>query len=141
MLPFENTAEDESATKIIADEFAGLLSPGDVVLLTGNLGSGKTFFVKSICNKFGIDTAASPSFSIVNEYVGEYEVNHFDFYRIKKVEELYDIGFEEYINDESKINLIEWADMFPDILPSSNYSVYIEQIDHEKRKIKIEKNG
>lgn len=141
VLPFENIAENENATKNIAVEFAGLLSPGDVVLLIGNLGSGKTFFVKSICNEFGIDSAASPSFAIVNEYAGKHEINHFDFYRIKKIEELYDIGFEEYINDESKINLIEWADLFPDILPSSNYSIYIEQINQNKRKIKIEKNG
>lgn len=138
--PFEIVAKNEDETSSVAHKFADELKQGDVVLLIGNLGSGKTFFTKSICHAFRIDSASSPSFAIVNEYSGEADINHFDFYRIKKVEELYDVGFDEYINDESKINIIEWADLFPEILPSKNFEVRIEDLTNTKRKIAIFKN-
>lgn len=138
--PFEIIVGSEAETKSVAHEFSAELKVGDIILLKGNLGSGKTFFVKSICNVFDITAASSPSFAIVNEYSGKININHFDFYRIKKVEELYDLGFDEYINDESKINIIEWADLFHEILPSKNYEVKIEDLTNSKRKITIIKN-
>lgn len=138
--PFEIVVENENETTNIADQFAEELKAGDVILMIGNLGSGKTFFTKAICNTFNINSASSPSFAIVNEYSGKIDINHFDFYRIKKVEELFDVGFDEYINDESKINIIEWADLFPEILPSKNYEVKIEDLTNTKRRITIIKN-
>ncbi len=107
--------------------------------LTGNLGSGKTFFVISFCNKLGIHNVSSPSFSIVNIYQGDKQVYHFDFYRIKKIEELYDIGFEEYLNDNNAVTFIEWAEMFQKLMPKRYYQVKIELISDSERIISINK--
>jgi tRNA threonylcarbamoyladenosine biosynthesis protein TsaE len=115
------------------------LKAGDVIALTGNLGSGKTYFVKKIVENFGVVNSSSPSFAIVNEYIGELKIYHFDFFRIKKISELYDIGFEEYFNDDSII-FIEWAEMFPDIIPDDCFKINIEILNNDERKFIIEKN-
>lgn len=138
--PFTQTVEDEQSTKKIAAEFAALLNGGDVVVLNGDLGTGKTFFVKEVCKLLGADEANSPSFAIVNEYEGKRKIYHFDFYRIKKLEELYDIGFEDYLNDRSAIVFIEWGDMFDEILPDNKYIVALKHMGDTKREITIEKN-
>ena len=130
----------EQKTKEIADEFSKILRAGDVIALIGDLGSGKTFFVKAVCSNLNIEDVSSPSFAIVNEYNGNYKVNHFDFYRIKKIEELYDIGFTEYLNDEEAITFIEWADMFSELLPRKYYRIQIELKDNSERIITIEKH-
>lgn len=124
----------------IAKDFSSELKPGDIVALIGNLGTGKTIFVKGICAGLNAEqNPLSPTFSIINEYNGKYKIYHFDFYRIKDIEELYDIGYEDYFNDES-ICLIEWADMFPEILPKDTIEVKIEfgEIENQ-RKISIKK--
>ncbi len=109
-----------------AKQFSQSLKAGDIVALIGNLGSGKTIFVKGICNGLNAgQNPLSPTFSIINEYIGKYTIYHIDFYRIKDKEELYDIGYEDYFNDES-ICLIEWADMFIEILPEDHIEVKIE---------------
>ncbi|MEJ5304363.1 MAG: tRNA (adenosine(37)-N6)-threonylcarbamoyltransferase complex ATPase subunit type 1 TsaE [Ignavibacteria bacterium] len=124
----------------IAKDFSSELKPGDIVALIGNLGTGKTIFVKGICAGLNAEqNPLSPTFSIINEYNGKYKIYHFDFYRIKNIEELYDIGYEDYFNDES-ICLIEWADMFPEILPKDTIEVKIELGEIEnQRKISIKK--
>lgn len=137
--PFHIIAESESQTGELAREFAKLLVAGDVILLNGDLGSGKTFFVKSVCKEFGLTNVSSPSFAIVNEYHNKMKITHFDFYRIKKVGELYDIGFDDYLNAEG-IMFIEWADMFPEILPSRNYKIEFKFVDNTTREITITKN-
>jgi len=123
----------------IAKNFSGELKPGDIVALIGNLGTGKTIFVKGICAGLNAEqTPLSPTFSIINEYNGKYKIYHFDFYRIKDISELYDIGYEDYFNDES-ICLIEWADMFPEILPDDRIEIKIEFGETEtQRKITID---
>jgi tRNA threonylcarbamoyladenosine biosynthesis protein TsaE len=94
-------------------EFAERLIPGDVIGLAGELGSGKTQFVKGICSYFNIqDIVNSPTFIIVNNYEGKYKgreitINHFDLYRLKTTEELKNIGFENFLESNS-LNLIEW---------------------------------
>ncbi|KAF0153504.1 MAG: ATPase [Ignavibacteria bacterium] len=139
-LPSIKIVLSENDTAEFAAEFAALLKIGDVVCLNGNLGSGKTFFVKNICKEFAVDTAASPSFAIVNEYSGKLKVIHIDFYRLKKVEELYDIGFDEYLSLSDSIVFIEWADLFEDVLPKKYYSVEITQINETSRQIIIKKH-
>lgn len=123
----------------IAKEFSSLLKAGDVVALIGNLGTGKTIFVKGICVGLNAsENPLSPTFSIINEYKGKFLIYHFDFYRIKDIEELYDIGYEDYFNDES-ICLIEWADLFEDVLPENHIRVIIDFSEKEnQRKITIE---
>jgi tRNA threonylcarbamoyladenosine biosynthesis protein TsaE len=142
-LPCEKIVKSEVETCAVAAEFVDLLAPGSIVALKGNLGAGKTFFVNCICNHLGIDRTSSPSFSLVNIYEGKHRVYHFDFYRIKKLEELYDIGFEDYLNDGNAIVFIEWADLWSEILPE-NYLVveldYIAEKENGKRIIKIYKN-
>jgi len=137
--PFVGDVKSETETEKIAQEFARLLKPGDVIGLTGELGSGKTFFVKAACKTFGIMNVSSPSFAIVNFYNGIEKINHFDFYRIKKIEELYDIGFDEYI-DEHSITFIEWAEMFPELMPAKYYQIKIVFSNNDNRKITISKN-
>lgn len=136
-IPFEQIVRNEKETQILANSFTENLVPGDLVLLIGELGSGKTFFVKSICRYLGIENVSSPSFTIVNEYSGDKKVYHFDFYRIKKVNELYDIGFENYMDEPDAFKFIEWADLWQDIIPRHFYMVNISLIDENKRKITI----
>ena len=97
IFPFYKNVDSEEETADVAKIFSRLLQPGDIVLLNGDLGAGKTYFVKSVCSQFGITSVSSPTFSIVNEYHNGRRITHFDFYRIKKVEELYDIGIEDYL--------------------------------------------
>ncbi len=139
--PFEKIITSEKETEQIARQFANALSPGDVVLLEGNLGAGKTFFVKALLKNFGVENANSPTFAIVNEYSnGELKFYHFDFYRINKEYELYDIGIEDYISDENAITFIEWADLFPNAVPKADYKIKIELYRDGTRKFLIEKS-
>ncbi|MFH2032627.1 MAG: tRNA (adenosine(37)-N6)-threonylcarbamoyltransferase complex ATPase subunit type 1 TsaE [Bacteroidota bacterium] len=121
-----------------ASEFANVIKKGSVITLTGNLGAGKTYFVKALCKKYNILNVSSPSFAIVNTYSGKEIVHHFDFYRIISVNELYDIGFEEYISDEEAIVFIEWAELFEEIIPKKRFQINIDFINDYKRKINIE---
>lgn len=136
--PFKIVVESEAETNKIAIELSKYLKGTDIVALTGDLGTGKTFFVKAILKEFGIEDVTSPTFSIVNSYSAKVKINHFDFYRIKKLVELYDIGFEEYLCDSSAITFIEWAEMFEEILPKNIYRINIIYLDDSKRKITIE---
>ncbi len=138
-LPFLTIVNSEEDTTQFASRFAQILTAGDIVAFTGDLGTGKTFIVKTIAKHFGIESVTSPTFSIVNTYSGDFEINHFDFYRIKKIEELYDIGFDEYLSNNSTITFIEWAEMFDEILPPNIYRVTITHLDELRREIKVEK--
>ena len=137
--PFHAIIKSEEETILTAKNFAKKIEIGDVVLLNGDLGSGKTFFVKSICKGFCIENVSSPSFAIINEYHNKIKIVHFDFYRIKKVEELYDIGFHEYLSGEN-IVFIEWSNMFPDILPKCNYQIDLKFVNNTSREISIVKH-
>lgn len=127
-------------TFIIARNFSNELQEGDIVALIGNLGSGKTIFVKGICEGLNAtQNPLSPTFSIINEYTGKFKIYHFDFYRIKDIEELYDIGYEDYFNDQS-ICLIEWADLFESVLPAEHIKILFEFGETEnQRKIIIDR--
>jgi tRNA threonylcarbamoyladenosine biosynthesis protein TsaE len=138
--PFHAIIRSEEETILTAKNFAGELKSNDVVFLNGDLGSGKTSFVKHICKEFGIENVSSPSFAIVNEYHNKKNFVHFDFYRIKKVEELYDIGFHEYFNREN-IVFIEWSNMFPNILPKQNYQIDLKFVNNMSREISIVKHA
>ena len=118
----------------LGKEFSVALQRSDVVALYGELGSGKTQFAKGVCFGLGIaHHVTSPSFTIVNEYMeGKIPVYHFDFYRIRSLDELNDIGFEEYIFG-SGVCLLEWADIVEEKLPARRYDVTLvlgENHDH-----------
>ncbi|MDD7771034.1 tRNA (adenosine(37)-N6)-threonylcarbamoyltransferase complex ATPase subunit type 1 TsaE [Suipraeoptans intestinalis] len=106
--------------------------PGQVFTLTGDLGTGKTVFTKGMAEGLGItETVSSPTFTIVQVYEeGRLPFYHFDVYRIGDVEEMDEIGFEEYIYGEG-VSLIEWADLIREILPAHYTEIRIEK-DLEK---------
>jgi len=117
--------KSEEETKKLAREYASGLSRGDIVVLNGNLGTGKTFFIREAAGYFDVTAVSSPTFALVNEYEGNIRIYHFDFYRINRIEELYDIGFEDYLNDDDAVIFIEWGNLFPDILPEKRNEIYI----------------
>ncbi|MCO6474463.1 MAG: tRNA (adenosine(37)-N6)-threonylcarbamoyltransferase complex ATPase subunit type 1 TsaE [Melioribacteraceae bacterium] len=134
---FEIFSNCEAETKEAAAKLSEEIEEGDIFALTGDLGAGKTTFIKAVVKSIGIDDSNSPSFALVNVYRGRKKIYHFDFYRINKVEELYDIGFDEYISDESSVKFIEWAELFPEILPGQYYQIKFEYVNNSKRKITL----
>ncbi len=130
---YSRKSNSEADTKDIAIEFSKLLNDGMVILLNGDLGAGKTFFVKRILEQFDIQNVNSPTFSIVNEYAGKKKFYHFDFYRINNPVELIDIGIEDYFNDEDAISFVEWADLFPAVLPVKKIEIKISVLDDQSR--------
>lgn len=105
-----------------------LLQKGDIVCITGDLGTGKTILTKGIAKAIGIgEHITSPTFTIVNEYEeGTIPFYHFDVYRISDPEEMYEIGFEEYLYGDGLV-VIEWADLIDDILPRENIWITIKK--------------
>lgn len=137
--PFVQNIISEEETSILAKQFSAILQKGDCVSLIGNLGSGKTFFTKALCKEFLIDDANSPTFALLNLYVGKEKFFHFDFYRVKSEQELLDIGLYDYLNDEEAISIIEWADLFPKVLPKDRYEISIQINSDFSRTFRIEK--
>ena len=119
--------------------------PGDVYCLTGDLGVGKTVFTQGFAAGLGVEeSVSSPTFTIIQEYEGEkMPFYHFDVYRIGDVEEMDEIGFDDYIYGEG-VCLIEWADLIREILPEDFVGIFIEE-DMEKgfdyRRITLERGG
>ena len=138
------TSYSPDETEKIAYEFSSRLKPGDVVCMYGELGAGKTAFVRGIARGLGIeDHITSPTFTIVNEYFGKMPLYHFDVYRIADADEMYEIGYEEYI-DGNGVSVIEWPQLITDILPQSYYSVKIDrnyEAGENSRIITIERAG
>ncbi len=134
IFPSEILAKDEAETQKLAIDFIKKLNSGDRVVLNGEVGAGKTFFIKSALKHIGIDNVNSPSFAIVNEYDGDKRFYHFDFYRLKDISELYDIGWLDYINDDESIIFIEWGNLIPEALPSERIEILIEINNGTNRK-------
>ena len=110
-------SKSEQDTILFAEEFAKKLNKGDIIVLSGDLGSGKTKFVQGIIKHFGLeDEISSPTFTIVNEYTtNTVNIYHFDVYRLESVDEFYAIGGDEYF--EKGICIIEWGELIEDALP------------------------
>ena len=128
-------------TQSLAAEFADNLAPGDVVALVGELGSGKTVFARGVIAALtGTDAVfqGSPTFALVQEYdAGAFPLYHFDFYRIERAAELHAIGWEDYLANQGVI-MVEWADRFPELLPSDARWVEFEVQDADTRIITME---
>ena len=110
-------SHSENETKLIGKKFAEKLKKGDVIVLTGELGSGKTKFTEGVLEYFGLENdISSPTFNIVNEYISKnINIYHFDVYRLEDEDEFYAIGGEEYF--DKGICLIEWGEMIESVLP------------------------
>lgn len=112
----------------VSDYLISLRDEADVIAFYGSMGAGKTTLIKNLCHRMGVtDEVNSPTFAIVNEYVteGGKSVYHFDFYRIKKLEEAYDIGYENYFYS-GNLCLIEWPEMIEPLLPEKYIRVEIQ---------------
>ena len=112
----------------VSDYLITLREEADVIAFYGSMGAGKTTLIKNLCHRMGVtDEVNSPTFAIVNEYVTEEgeSVYHFDFYRIKKLEEAYDIGYENYFYS-GNLCLIEWPEMIEPLLPEKYIRVEIQ---------------
>lgn len=114
-------------TENIAKAFAKKLCAGDVVTLDGDLGAGKTAFTQGLAAGLCVDDyVSSPTFTIVNCYNGRLPVYHFDVYRIEDCDEMYDVGFDEYVGTDG-VAVIEWAEKIADILPVPRYEIKIKK--------------
>ena len=110
-----------------AREFVSQMGDARVFAFYGKMGAGKTTFIKAVCKELGVtDTITSPTFAIVNEYSSPTPIYHFDFYRIKKLEEVYDMGYEDYFYSGA-LCLIEWPELIEELLPEDAVRVTIEE--------------
>ncbi len=133
-------AKNEQDTIDFAEKFAKKLKVGDIIVLSGELGSGKTKFVQGVLKHFGLeDEISSPTFTIVNEYnAGEINIYHFDVYRLEDSDEFYAMGGDELFS--TGICLIEWGEMIEDILPKPYTKITFSKNDDDVnyRELKIE---
>ena len=123
----------------VADEVIEALDGRTVVLLRGGMGAGKTTFVSRIAARLGAeDTVTSPTFALVNQYEGtECRIYHFDFYRIDRIEEVFDLGYEEYFYS-GDLCLVEWPEKIEPLIPDDAMVVRITAGDDEHRIFEIE---
>ncbi|MDR2950494.1 MAG: tRNA (adenosine(37)-N6)-threonylcarbamoyltransferase complex ATPase subunit type 1 TsaE [Prevotella sp.] len=132
----------ESLDKIheAAIEFIKVMGDNTVFAFHGEMGAGKTTFIKAICEKLGVsDTINSPTFAIINEYrsdSGEL-IYHFDFYRINKIEEAFDFGYEDYFYSGS-LCFIEWPEKVESLLPNDTVNVSIKVLEDGSRDVKLD---
>ena len=126
-------------TIALAEKLATKLNNHDIIFYVGGLGMGKTAFTQGLCNGLGIDAdVTSPTFAIVNEYYGRpLSVFHFDMYRIENEDQLYNIGFYDYL-DYDGVLAIEWSENIADFFGDNNITVTFEKLDETVRRITIE---
>ena len=123
-----STEETEAVGKALADELKERAPHGALVALEGEMGVGKTALVRGFCASLGIRGTKSPTYTIVNEYAGSVPVFHFDMYRIEDEEDLYAIGFEDYLARDGYL-LLEWSENVKEALPSPHITLRIERTD------------
>ena len=117
--------------------FAGSLRPGDVVALTGTLGSGKTRFVAGVCGGLGVrGHVTSPTFTLIHEYGPPGSVYHIDLYRLEEARQVATLGLEE-IFDRDALVLIEWGERFPQLMPAERTEIYIRPRQNDEREIEV----
>ena len=134
----EYISYSEADTVKIGKTLAESLEPGTVVAMYGDLGSGKTAMVRGMAQGLGLNArVSSPTFTIVNEYFGEIPLFHFDMYRLGDADELFEIGWEDYIQ-RGGICAVEWSENVEEAFYSDTVRVYFEKIDDTTRRIRIE---
>ena len=129
-------------TAHLAGTIGKIIREGTVICLDGELGVGKTLFVRALARTLGVESdVTSPTFNLMNIYEAACPIVHFDLYRITSEEELEDIGFYEYAEATEGIVLIEWAEKFPDAMPADHLSVRIEALNDEERQFTFVATG
>lgn len=129
-------------TRILGAALAPALLPGDVVALSGELGSGKTVFVQGLAAALGASQrATSPTFTLVHEYQGRYPIVHLDVYRLDSIQEVLDLGFEELL-DPGAVLLVEWGEAVSALLPARHLDVVIARgVADDERVLTFEPHG
>jgi tRNA threonylcarbamoyladenosine biosynthesis protein TsaE len=134
--------ESAEETSNIGEQLGRLLSKGNIICLSGDLGAGKTAFTKGIAKGLGVsDYVTSPTYTIINEYEGSLPLYHFDVYRLNDVEEMYELGYEEYFFGDGVV-VLEWADIVRDIIPGERLWITIlNSKGDDSREIIMEPTG
>ena len=136
MQEFITTSESE--TEALGAKLAASLPGGSVVAMYGDLGAGKTAFVRGMARGMGLQVrVSSPTFTIVNEYLGQRDLIHFDMYRLSGADELFDIGWEDYLA-RGAVCAVEWSENVEDAFFGDEIRVRIEKLSDTGRKITIE---
>lgn len=137
-IPFvkEKKITGEEQTRAFALELAEGLKKGDLIALSGDLGTGKTAFTRYIAEGLGItETVTSPTFTIIQEYrSGRLPLYHFDVYRVNDEDELFELGYEEYFYGDG-VCIVEWADLIEDLLPEDALRIHIDYGEKEDERI------
>ena len=128
-------------TRALAEDLGrALLRPGDLVVLAGELGSGKTVFAQGVARGLGVtEPVVSPTFTIVREYEGRVPIAHVDIYRIDRLQELHDLGFDELLDD--RVTLVEWGDAAGPLLPNEWLEVRLVPAGEDEREIRVSAHG
>ncbi len=130
-ITINNLQDTKKVGKIISEN---LLS-GTVLCLDGDLGAGKTTLTQFIANEFGIkEYITSPTFNIIKEYQGKFPFYHMDVYRIESEDDMYDLGYDDYIYSDG-ICIIEWSDKIKNMLPEERINIYIQRGEDENTRI------
>ena len=134
----EFISHSQLETEEVGRKLAEKLPGGSVVAMYGDLGAGKTAFVRGMAKCMGLSCrVSSPTFTIVNEYLGERELIHFDMYRLSSADELFDIGWEDYLS-RGAVCAVEWSENVQDAFFGDEVVVRIEKLNDTDRKITIE---
>lgn len=128
---------NENETVSAGIQFAKQLTPGAVVAMYGDLGAGKTAFVRGVAQGLGLDVrVSSPTFTIVNEYLGELPLFHFDMYRLSDSDELFEIGWEDYL-ERGGVCIVEWSENVDDVFAPETIKIRITKTAENAREIEI----
>lgn len=133
----KSTAETEAAGKALAKELCDLGRRSAFIAMRGEMGVGKTAFTRGFASHFGISGVKSPTYTIVNEYRGKANIFHFDMYRISDGDDLYSVGYDDYVSSEGYL-IAEWSENIEDEIPSDAIFVTISRTDGDSEERKIE---
>ena len=139
-MPYVSHSVEE--TQQLARAISDRVQPGDVILLVGDLGAGKSEFTRGLAQGLGVTaTVTSPSFTILNVYDdGRIPLYHFDWYRLNSVEELYEMGMEEFLGGDS-VAVVEWPSQCPEAIPETHLAIRLTPVDETTRDVTITPMG
>ena len=138
MIYTTNGAEEtEKVGFSLAEKIDTDACPRAFIALRGEMGVGKTAFVRGFASYFGITGVKSPTYTVVNEHIGKRKIFHFDMYRIESEDDLYSIGFDEYVEGDG-ICIVEWSENISEFIPEDAITVTISRVDSDESKRKIE---
>ena len=133
----EKISDSPENTELIGVSFSKQINSGDIIAINGDLGAGKTTFIKGVLQGLGYKgNVSSPTYTLVNEYDAKYKIIHIDCYREKLINRWLDIGIVDYLNGDNVV-FIEWAKYIKSILPKDVITINIEHLSESKRKIKV----